>query len=229
MTATFNRAARRTAVLLAVVAVGAGAAACDPSSGNASSKGSSQSTAKDSSGGGAAQDDQKGSQGSQDDGKGTKADTANDSSAASDDRCHTGELKFSFHMPHGGRPDMDTTQQQNVGIRLENGGDRTCTLHGFPGVRLVSDSGRTWDLQRSSAEPSTFTLHPGDDTAMVSFTILPVAKDDPDTKAFVPAKILVTPPNETTHVTLDWPYGGALLDQTGATRPGTFVDPIVVG
>ncbi|QFR96349.1 hypothetical protein GBW32_29035 [Streptomyces tsukubensis] len=60
-------------------------------------------------------------------------------------------------------------------------------------------------------------------------SILPVDPSDKDTKPFVPSKVLITPPNETTHVDLDWPYGGAILDQSGATRPGTFVAPIVIG
>ncbi|WP_262370805.1 hypothetical protein [Streptomyces sp. WAC01526] len=39
------------------------------------------------------------------------------------------------------------------------------------------------------------------------------------------AFVFATPPNETTSLTLKWPWG-ALVDQAGATHPATFVDPI---
>jgi hypothetical protein len=36
---------------------------------------------------------------------------------------------------------------------------------------------------------------------------------------------VVTPPNETTSVSLAWPWSPVLL-QDGATHPGTYVGPI---
>ncbi|MFH8346674.1 DUF4232 domain-containing protein, partial [Streptomyces sp. NPDC018045] len=39
------------------------------------------------------------------------------------------------------------------------------------------------------------------------------------------ATVAVTPPNETTSLTLKWPWG-PLVDQMGATHPATFVNPI---
>ncbi|MYT29560.1 MULTISPECIES: DUF4232 domain-containing protein [unclassified Streptomyces] len=149
------------------------------------------------------------------------------SSATSGHRCHTGELRYSWDSAHGGRPDMDATSQQIAAVRLKNNGGRTCTLHGFPGVRLISASGEAWDLRRSADRPSTITLRPGDDMALVTVAILPVARHSAG--AFLPSKVLITPPDERTHVTLAWPYGGAILDQSGATHPGTYVNPVGVG
>ncbi|MFH8752064.1 DUF4232 domain-containing protein [Streptomyces rimosus] len=148
-------------------------------------------------------------------------------SAATGTRCHTGDLRYGWDSAHGGRPDMDATNQQIAAIRLTNTSGRTCTLHGFPGVRLIGKSGEAWDLRRSADRPSTITLRPGDDTALVTMNILPVAKND--AHAFVPAKVLLTPPDEKRHAALNWPYGGAILNQSGATRPGTFVNPVGVG
>ncbi|MFI1200169.1 DUF4232 domain-containing protein [Streptomyces sp. NPDC020883] len=148
-------------------------------------------------------------------------------SAAGNSRCHAGELRYSWDSAHGGRPDMDATDQQIAAVRLKNNGGRTCTLHGFPGVRLIGKSGEAWDLRRSADRPSTITLRPGDDTALVTLTILPVAEHGAG--AFVPSKVLITPPDEKTHGTLAWPYGGAILDQSGATHPGTYVNPVGVG
>ncbi|MEV0846362.1 DUF4232 domain-containing protein [Streptomyces sp. NPDC049954] len=259
MTAKLNRAVRCTAAVLAAVAIGAGATACD-SSGDSSSKaagshsdtalnlsssgkqGGSQDKAgsdnagTDNAGSGNAGSDKAGTQESSGTParttaqQGSRTDAVNPvSTTSTTSRCHTNELGYTWGGPHGGRPDMNTTYQQQVTIRLTNKSTHTCTLRGYPGVQLVSTTGETWDLLRSSDMPSTLTLKPGDDTAMVSMSILPAQKNDPDVKPFVPAQILLTPPNETTHATLAWPYGGAILDQSGASRPGTFVNPVGIG
>jgi Protein of unknown function (DUF4232) len=257
MTAKLNRAARCAAAVLAVVAVGAGAAACGSSSGTPATPGATNSaaqasgptksvqqgsqagtstarTAQRSSQAGAAPARAAG-QGSQTATvqakaaqSGSRSDAVNATSATTS-RCHTGDLGISWDSKAGGHPDMNVTYQQIATIRLTNTGAHTCTLYGFPGVSMISTSGETWDLVRSADKPSTVTLRPGDDTALITMDILPTAKNDPDSKPFVPSKVLVTPPNETTHVTLAWPYGGALLDQSGATRPGTFVNPVGIG
>ncbi|EPD97117.1 DUF4232 domain-containing protein [Streptomyces albus] len=221
MTAKLHRAVRCTAAVLAALAVGAGATACGSSTDTSSAKAGAHSRTAGEATGSALKETAA---------QGSRTDAVNTlSAAATSKRCHTGELRYSWGLPHGGHPDMDATSQQTAGIRLKNGSGRTCTLHGFPGVRLISKSGEAWDLRRSSDKPSTVTLRPGQSTAMVSLTLLPTATNDPDTKAFVPSKVLLTPPDETTHVTLKWPYGGAILDQSGATRPGTFVSPVGVG
>ncbi|MFI7240629.1 DUF4232 domain-containing protein [Streptomyces qinglanensis] len=240
MTAKLNRAVRCTAAVLAALAVGAGATACDASSGSSDKAASHSGSAADSSSGtqdgGSQKDSQKDSQDAGDGVKktavkGSRTDAVNPASARTREskRCHTGELRYSWGGPHGGAPDMEADSQQIASIRLTNSGGRTCTVYGFPGVRLISDSGDAWDLRRSSDKPSTLTLHPGDDTAMVSMNVLPLPHDMKGPKPFRVSKVLLTPPDETTHVTLKWPYGGALLDQSGATRPGTFVNPVGVG
>ncbi|WP_328377174.1 DUF4232 domain-containing protein [Streptomyces sp. NBC_00440] len=234
MTAKLTRAVRCTAAVLAVIAVGAGATACDSSSGSTSSKaggwsglqGGSQEKAQ------AAGDSMKNVKKMAE--KGSRTDAVNLASTASttgaeSKRCHTGELTFNWGGPHGGAPDMQADYQQMATVRLANSGNRTCTLHGFPGVRLISTTGETWDLPRSSDKSSTMTLSPGDDTSMVSMNILPLPNAMKGPKPFKVSQVLITPPDETTHVTLKWPYGGAVLDQSGATRPGTFVNPIGIG
>ncbi|WP_326808070.1 MULTISPECIES: DUF4232 domain-containing protein [unclassified Streptomyces] len=228
MNAKLNRAVRCTAAVLAVIAVGAGATACNSSSGESSSKAGAHSAAKDSASG---KQDAAGTKVKKTAAKGSRTDSINSTSASAttSERCHTGELDYSWGGPNGGRPDMEADYQQIASIRLTNSGDRTCTLRGFPGVRLISKSGVAWDLRRSSDTPSAITLKPGDDTAAVSMNVLPLPKTMKGPKPFKVSKVMITPPNETTHVTLKWPYGGALLDQSGATRPGTFVNPVGVG
>ncbi|MEV8564937.1 DUF4232 domain-containing protein [Streptomyces sp. NPDC051322] len=244
MSAKLHRAVRCAAAVLAVIAVGAGATACDSSGPSSSAKAAAPSNAAKDSTSDQAKDSSSNTQGGSQDAaqqsgngvkktaeKGSRTDAVNVAATTAEEtkRCHTGELRYSWGGPHGGAPDMEADYQQIASIRLTNSGGRTCTLHGFPGVRLISTSGTAWDLHRSSVKPSTITLHPGDDTAMVAMDILPLPSTMKGPKPFRVSTVLLTPPDETTHVTLKWPYGGAILDQSGATRPGTFIDPIVIG
>ncbi|WP_431036889.1 DUF4232 domain-containing protein [Streptomyces sp. P6-2-1] len=224
------RAARTTAAALAVLALGAGVAACD--SGDDSPKAASAATP---SGGAPAQDASQ----EDDGGRGAASGAAPQEKGQNDDgingpteqakprgaHCDTSELNFDFHAPHGGKPDMEQEKyQQSVTVRLTNHGERSCTLKGFPGVQLVSAKGERWDLARSGDRPDLITLKPGDDTAAIKFTVMP--STDPEARTFVPQDVVMTLPDETEHITLPWEFGGAILDQSGATHPGTFVDPI---
>ncbi|WP_435193909.1 DUF4232 domain-containing protein [Streptomyces sp. NRRL F-5630] len=229
-------AARATAAVLATLALGAGVAACDSGDDSASAAPTAsrstgapaQDASKDDSAGtpdtrsdAPGGQESKGGQGQHADGGNGPAEEAKPNGA----HCRTSEIDFDFWAPHGGKPDMEQSKyQQSVTVRLTNHSERTCTLKGFPGVELVSDKGERWDLRRSSVRADPLTLKPGDDTARIKFTVLPTT--DPDAKPFVPRDVVMTLPDETKQVTLPWEYGGAILDQSGATRPGTFVDPI---
>ncbi|MFJ4437272.1 DUF4232 domain-containing protein [Streptomyces sp. NPDC088923] len=229
------RAVRTTAAALAVLALGAGAVACDGDDDSASAAPTASQNA-----GAPAQDASKGDDGaSQGGGQGAAPSAAPKEEGQNDDginpsdeagkpsgaHCSTSEIDFDFWAPHGGKPDMEQSKyQQSVTVRLTNHSKRTCTLKGFPGVQLVSAKGERWDLPRSNARADTMTLKPGDDTAHIKFTIMP--ETDPDARVFVPQDVVMTLPDETKQVTLPWEFGGGILDQSGATHPGTFVDPI---
>ncbi|WP_030981152.1 DUF4232 domain-containing protein [Streptomyces sp. NRRL S-1813] len=137
-------------------------------------------------------------------------------------RCHTSGLKASFATGGDAAPDPDADGGTTTSIVLTNKGSSTCKIGGFPGVDLKSENGgERWSLARSSKKFSSITLKPGDST---DFTLnLAMTKED---KGFYqPAFAEVTPPNETTALTVEWPWG-TLVDQRGATHPGTFVNPI---
>ncbi|MDJ1135832.1 DUF4232 domain-containing protein [Streptomyces iconiensis] len=161
-------------------------------------------------------------------GSGTGTGTAKAKKSVS--RCHTGELTAGWGSEGGGRPDMDSVEQQTVTMSLKNSSKRTCTLHGFPGVSMENtlDAKHPMDLRRSASKPVTVTLKPGTHTSF-TMRILPVPKGQTGVKKVAPGRVLVTPPDEKAHFTLKWPYGGAIQDQSGATHPGTFVNPIGVG
>ncbi|MGW7486628.1 DUF4232 domain-containing protein [Streptomyces sp. NPDC054786] len=138
-------------------------------------------------------------------------------------RCHTSGLKASFAMGDDAAPDPNAGGSTTTSVVLTNKGSRTCVIGGFPGVDLKSENGgQSWSLRRSSAKHGSITLKPGDST---DFTInLGMAKKN-EGHFWMPAFATVTPPNETTALTLKWPWG-PLVDQTGATHPATFVNPI---
>jgi hypothetical protein len=133
-------------------------------------------------------------------------------------RCHTSDLSLSFETGGDAAPDTTSSSQQTTGISVHNRSSHTCLVGGFPGLDL--DGGSTnWSLTRQSAHYSAISLKSGDNTDF-QITFLP----DPGGK-WTPKSVVVTPPNETTSVTLGWPWGPVQL-QDGATHPGTYVGPI---
>ncbi|GAA5061966.1 DUF4232 domain-containing protein [Streptomyces similanensis] len=148
--------------------------------------------------------------------------------AAKPTRCHTADLKAGFATGGDAKPEMGRSGKQTQAyIWFTNRSKRTCTLSGFAGVDMIGaqKTDGTWSLARSSKKPETIPLGPGD-TVDLSITLLPVAASTPQKEKFVPARFLVTPPNETAHFTLKWPFGGQILKQDGATHPATYLDPV---
>ncbi|ANH89803.1 hypothetical protein A8713_00555 [Streptomyces sp. SAT1] len=148
--------------------------------------------------------------------------------AARPTRCHTADLKAGFATGEDATPEMKQTKKQTQAhIWFTNRSKRTCTLSGFAGVDMVGaqKTDGTWSLVRSSAKPVKMTLERGD-TVDFSITLLPVAASTPRKEKFVPATFLVTPPDETQHFTLKWPFGGQILKQDGATHPATYLNPV---
>ncbi|MFE3637107.1 DUF4232 domain-containing protein [Streptomyces cellostaticus] len=143
-------------------------------------------------------------------------------------RCHTADLRAGFATGEDAKPEMGQHEKQTQAyIWFTNRSGHTCTLSGFAGVDMIGaqPTDGTWSLARSSAKAEKVTLEQGD-TVDFSITLLPVAGSTPRTEKFVPAKFLVTPPNETKHFTLKWPFGGQILKQDGATHPGTYLNPV---
>lgn len=138
-------------------------------------------------------------------------------------RCTTADMKAGWGSDGGGRPDMNSKDQQTAAVWLSNIGDSACTIQGFPGVQIKANDGRSIDLPRSSQKAAPVMLKPGEHTAF-TITLLP-STDDAD-KKIEPGQVVITPPNEKQHFLLKWPFGGSILDQSGATHPGTFVNPV---
>ena len=163
----------------------------------------------------------KGASGGSGDGIDAKTDNASgDSSAAG--HCTSDRLKAAWSNFEGG-PDMEYDGQQTARVVLKNTGTTDCTMTGFPGVQLQTAAGETWDLRRTDDKPETVQLDAG---GQATFDITFLASTRDDDEKFMPDQVVITPPDEQRNLTLDWSYGGTLLDQSGATRPGTFVGAV---
>ncbi|MFD8543403.1 DUF4232 domain-containing protein [Streptomyces sp. NPDC059649] len=189
------------------------------SSGSGSGSGSSGGQGSGTTSGGGSQT---GKNGSGTSGSGGSA-SQTSSKAGSSARCTTGSLQAGWGSSGGGVPDMHNDAQQNVTVWLKNTGRSACRISGFPGVQIKANDGGSIDLPRSSKKSTPVTLRPGGTTA---FTITFLPSVNSGDRKIKPGTVLVTPPNEKQHFQLKWPYGGALLDQSGATHPGTYVNPV---
>jgi Protein of unknown function (DUF4232) len=118
-------------------------------------------------------------------------------------------------------------QQTTQVVNLTNKGSSACTMSGFPGVDLVGTArgqqNYTWSLVRASVKYSKVTLKPGG-VAHFDLVYLPGTSDNTNITV---DKLVVTPPNAFTQAHVTWNQSVLLQDE--ATRPGTFIEPVVAG
>ncbi|AGP56223.1 DUF4232 domain-containing protein [Streptomyces rapamycinicus] len=216
---TVLRRTRTVAVASLIAAAAFSLTACGGGESDSDAKGGSASaTANGTSGGSGGGSGSTGGSGEDIDAKAGNA--SGGSSSAS--RCTSDHLEAAWSNFEGG-PDMEYDGQQTARVVLKNTGSTDCTMVGFPGVQLQTEHGETWDLRRTDDKPKPVRVDAG---GRVTFDITFLASTRDDDKKFAPDQVVITPPNEEANLSLDWPYGGALLDQSGATRPGTFVGPV---
>ncbi|MGW3461112.1 DUF4232 domain-containing protein [Streptomyces olivaceoviridis] len=136
-------------------------------------------------------------------------------------RCRTSDLKASLGPDHPG------AGQENFALVLTNRSPRTCSLYGFPGVAFVDGAGDavTPDPERATDQPQQrVTLAPGDDAwSALSYS-------DPritGVTTVTPQALLVTPPDETTSLSVPWTggkvsnTGKASVPRVSPLRPGS--------
>lgn len=137
------------------------------------------------------------------------------------ERCHTENLEAAFATGEDALPvpEGDADGSTTATIVLTNKGSYSCKLGGFPGVDLTSvNGGQRWSQKWSSME-----VEAGQST---EFT-LNLAFTKEEEGFYQPAWVEITPPNETEALKIEWPWeGDTLVDQRGATHPGTFANPI---
>jgi hypothetical protein len=126
-----------------------------------------------------------------------------------------------------GRPQGQPGQQRTVSVVFTNTSGASCTMYGYPGVNLVQTAADQWPLVRQRAPLRTVTLAPGA-SAHPTLTFLQWSAGNPSVK-FVPARVTVTPPDETSHADVGWLRGIVVIRQDGATHPGTYIGPVAPG
>jgi len=144
------------------------------------------------------------------------------SSASSGHTCQAAGLGFSFGVKTAAMGQITQV------VNLTNKGASACTMRGFPGVNLVGQAfgkkNYTWPLERQTAKYSTVTLAPGKSAHFNLIYLIGVPGDGVNIAVH---EIVVTPPNDYSHVVLRW--NQSVLLQDGATHPGTFIGPVAAG
>nr|WP_086861134.1 DUF4232 domain-containing protein [Streptomyces milbemycinicus] len=162
-----------------------------------------------------------GAQGSDDKGK-----EGGGSAHAGAERCHSENLEAAFATGEDALPVPEDGEggATTATIVLMNKGTSSCRIGGFPGVDLTSiNGGERWSLARSSKKWTSVNVEAGQQT---QFT-LNLAFTKEEEGFYQPAWVEITPPNETKALKIEWPWeNDSLVDQRGATRPATFVNPV---
>ncbi|MGW7071608.1 DUF4232 domain-containing protein [Streptomyces sp. NPDC054855] len=111
--------------------------------------------------------------------------------------CRTDELEVNA---------TDNTTDKTEGIVtvvFKNGGGRDCTIKGYAGVDLTASTGDTLSVSRNGEAATAGVLKDGESAA---FNITFPYNNSGGSGVRI-TSLVVTPPNETKHVTLDWPAG----------------------
>ncbi|MFD6925748.1 DUF4232 domain-containing protein [Streptomyces sp. NPDC059944] len=88
-----------------------------------------------------------------------------------------------------------------INITMVNRGSATCSATGFAGVDIKDADHTSNPIERGPAQPRVTVLKPGDAAIFdLAYTI-----DTTGKSLTSPTNILVTPPNETHTISLDWP------------------------
>ncbi|MFG2501561.1 DUF4232 domain-containing protein [Streptomyces sp. NPDC048441] len=90
-----------------------------------------------------------------------------------------------------------------VTVEFKNGGGRACAINGYAGVDLTSSMGDNVSVARNGEKAIPGILKEGGSAAFnITFPV-----NNTGGSGVRITKLVVTPPNETKHVTLDWPAG----------------------
>lgn len=177
------------------------AAGASSTSGGSGSGGSEQDGAKDSAGKGSG-------------GQGTAAGTGSNANSKVG-KCRTDELEITASDSTIGG-DTDGT----VAVQLKNGGGRDCVLSGYAGVDLKTSAG-SLSAERTGEKATPMTLKDG---KSVYFGITYPINESGGSGVRITG-LVVTPPDETKSVTLDWP-GAATLPVTDGSGSQVKVGPM---
>ncbi|MGV9394477.1 DUF4232 domain-containing protein [Streptomyces olivaceus] len=106
-------------------------------------------------------------------------------------------------------------QEETVVVGFKNAGAKDCLLKGYAGVDLKTNYGRV-SAERTGQEADPVVLKSGEDV----FFGVTYPKNDSGGSGVRVEGLVVTPPNETKSVTLDWPGKASLpVTEDGSGTP----------
>lgn len=130
-------------------------------------------------------------------------------------KCRTDELEVTAK-----DNTIDGDPDGTVVVELTNGGGRDCTIHGYAGVDLKTNAGSV-SATRTGQQASSVVLKNG---KSIAFPVnYPFNKSGGSGVRIT--GLVVTPPNETKSVTLNWP-GAATLPVTDGSGSPVKVGPV---
>ncbi|MBA8826778.1 hypothetical protein FHX42_004157 [Saccharopolyspora lacisalsi] len=132
-------------------------------------------------------------------------------------RCHTSMLEGGLQQGSPG------AGQRHARLSLRNTSGQDCTIYGYSGLRLIGQQGEPLptEVNRTPGQgPEVVRLAPGEAaTATLHWSVVPTG-DTPSTGpcGYQPSQLMVTPPDETSSLTVDWNggriCGGGAIDIT---------------
>jgi hypothetical protein len=130
-------------------------------------------------------------------------------------KCRTDELEVTAT-----DSTIEGDPEGSVAVEFTNGGGRDCTISGYAGVDLKTNAG-SLSAERTGEQAPSVTLKDGES---VAFGITYPVNDSGGSGIRITG-LVVTPPDETKSVTLDWP-GAASLPVTDGSGSSVRVGPI---
>ncbi|WP_399139716.1 DUF4232 domain-containing protein [Streptomyces sp. NBUA17] len=148
-----------------------------------------------------------GSDGASDGGSGSGKGSGKDSETA---KCLTDHLEIT-----AADGTVGGDQEETVVVGFKNAGAKDCLLTGYAGVDLKTNYGRV-SAERTGQEADPVVLKSGEDV----FFGVTYPKNDTGGSGVRVEGLVVTPPNETKSVTLDWPGKASLpVTEDGSGTP----------
>ncbi|MCU8591707.1 MULTISPECIES: DUF4232 domain-containing protein [Streptomyces] len=148
-----------------------------------------------------------GSDGASDGGSGSGKGSGTDSETA---KCLTDHLEIT-----AADGTVGGDQEETVVVGFKNAGAKDCLLTGYAGVDLKTNYGRV-SAERTGQEADPVVLKSGEDV----FFGVTYPKNDTGGSGVRVEGLVVTPPNETKSVTLDWPGKASLpVTEDGSGTP----------
>jgi hypothetical protein len=155
--------------------------------------------------------------------------------------CHTGDLSAQLAakttVPVDVQGELGAAgTHYSVNLVWTNRSHRTCTMRGFGGVDMDGpDQGSTgrprYSLPRTADTPSTVTLAPGA-SAHTTISYIDPTGSQPDSRtspAWTPTHLEVTPPDETTQLSVPWTPATPVYQDPEDGAAAASISPVTAG